>query len=501
MSGLESIDEEIKNKGIADILKEHSRWVLFAASAILLVGFLSLFIWSNEKPYRALYTGLSETDASKIVKELQKSKADYRLDGAGIILVPADKIYSTRLKLAGKNVTPSKTIGFEIFDQGNKFGLSEFTQKINLQRALQGELSRSIEELPQVESARVHLVFSKSSPFKDKERKARASIMIALFGSGQLSKKNVIAIQNLVASSTPNLSASDVSIIDSDGNLLSEPKGGNSDVQEGIKISIEKRLESRITTMLEKIVGDGNAIVRIVADINREYVEQDSTIYNPDEQVLRSSRILDESKTIGTAKGIPGATTSESKTNSGNTNTSQKAKKGDKVLNYEISSTKEKKVIPFGKVTKLYAAIVIGDRIKDGNAIPRSEEELLTLEEIVKGAMGFNEERGDIIKIKSVPLAVAKKDSTKPESSISKDTYFEIARYSLIFIIVLLLAIFLIIPLSKRIKEMGREPDKIEEKEEVVFAPGSETLPKVKKAVDDDGARAVRVVQEWVDQS
>ncbi|MDQ6996649.1 MAG: flagellar basal-body MS-ring/collar protein FliF, partial [Mariprofundus sp.] len=232
---------------IPQLLVKYRKLMLFAAASLMLIGFISLVLWSSEKPYRAIYAGMAEKDAAAVVEMLQKQHIPYRLEGGGTVMVPEDQVYQVRLELAGKGMTPAGNIGFEIFDKSNEFGLSDFTRKINLQRALQGELSRTIEVMPQVTAARVHLVMPKESAFAERDRKATASVMLQLAGSRHMAKKSVLAIQNLVAASVPEMSLDDVTIVDASGTLLSSnekeaPMSEGQTMQE-YRAKLEQRLE------------------------------------------------------------------------------------------------------------------------------------------------------------------------------------------------------------------------------------------------------------------
>ncbi|MCF6208049.1 MAG: flagellar M-ring protein FliF, partial [Ghiorsea sp.] len=185
---------------VQNALMKNRRGILFMAAALMFAGFVGLMLWSSESPYRTVYSGMDEKDAAAIVELLQKEKIPYKLQGSGTVLVPEDQVYAVRLKLAGEDMMPGNGEGFEIFDRANEFGVSDFTQKVNLQRAMQVELARTIEVLPIVSAARVHLVLPKESAFAERDRKASASVMLKLTGNKKLSPQTVGAIQNLVAS-------------------------------------------------------------------------------------------------------------------------------------------------------------------------------------------------------------------------------------------------------------------------------------------------------------
>jgi len=520
---------------IQNTLIGHRRILLFAAATLMLIGFLGLMLWSSETPYRVVYTGMNEKDAAAVVEVLQKEHIPYKLEGAGTVLVPSDQVYSTRLKLAGQDMMPAGgASGFEIFDRSNEFGVNDFTQKINLQRALQGELARTIEVLPQVTAARVHLVMPKESAFADRDRKATASVMLQIMGHKRMPKSTVVAIQNLVSASIPELDKGAVTVVDSSGNLLSaksdEQPSDEGQTMQSYQSKLEKRMENRIATMLEQVVGAGQAIIRVSAKINREYVEQNSTKFNPDEQVLRSQQTNEESRTSsqslpagvpGVASNTPGANPavladgSVAAGSQGSNQSGEKASHREQVNNYEISSTSEHRVVPFGSIKRLSIAVIVGGSYtteEDGSKtfVPKTKAELKGLQKLVQRASGYDEDRGDTVEIQSMPLLDI--SSTTDEEALqaieSKSFYLEVARYSLVGLALFLLAWFLLRPLAQRISSeqknaeeaaagklpaAGASPALSEEASKRL-----EQMQRTREAVIMDPDRAGKVLREWV---
>lgn len=511
---------------IQNSLMNNRRILLFVAGTLMLVGFLSLMLWSSEAPYRPIYSGMSEKDASAIVEMLQKEHVPYKLEGGGTVLVPADKVYAMRLKLASQDMMPGTGTGFEIFDRGNEFGISDFTQKINLQRAQQGELARTIEVLPQVTAARVHLVMPKESAFADHDRKASASVMLQLMGNKRMSKNTVEAIQNLVAASIPELDKSAVTIVDSSGNLLTskdDPQAaGEGESMQNYQSQVEKRMESRLTTMLEQIVGAGQAVVRVSAKINREYVEQNSKKYNPDEQVLRSQSSTEETRTSsqssasgvpGVASNTPGANPATALGGAGNKQAGDRASRRDETNNYEISSTTEHRIIPFGNLDKLSVAVIVGGSFTvdaEGNKtfVPRGKSELKGLQTLVRGAMGFDEDRGDSVELQSMPLLDISglSDTEALQSTENKAFYLELLRYGLVGVALFLLAWFLLRPLAQRITAAEKpSDDSLENSAALAYQPTLsdeartrlDKLERTRQAIVQNPDRAGKVLNEW----
>ncbi|MDQ6998857.1 MAG: flagellar basal-body MS-ring/collar protein FliF [Mariprofundus sp.] len=509
---------------VPQVLAKYRKIMLFTAASLMLAGFVSLVLWSSEKPYRSVYAGMAEKDAASVVELLQKEHIPYRLEGGGTVMVPEDQVYQVRLKLAGQGVTPSGNTGFEIFDQSNEFGLSDFTRKINLQRALQGELARTIEVMPQVHTARIHLVLAKESAFAERDRKATASVMLQLAGGQRLPKKTVIAIQNLVAASIPNLDQSNVSVIDASGTLLSSnekeaPMSEGQTMQE-YQGKLEQRMEQRISGMLEQIVGEGQAVVRVSADINREFVDQNNTRYNPDEQVLRSRKSSTEQRTStgGAALGVPGLASNTPGANGTATSTGTQpkdlAKRTEDVNNFEISSTQEHRVIPFGSIQKLSVATIVGGHYKTddkGEQIftARSKEEIADIQKLIERAMGYDEDRGDTVSVQSMPLIDISSvlDSEALTASENRVFYMQVARYSLAALALLLLAWFVLRPLATRIQESTANDDD-QNMSGSVNNPNHLTneamsrlanMEQVKHSIHQEPDRANKVFREWVD--
>lgn len=515
---------------IPHVLAKYRRLLLFAAGSLMLAGFIGLVLWSSETPYRAVYAGMSEKDAAAIVEILQKEHIPYRLEGSGTVMVPADQVYQVRLKLAGQGVAPSGNTGFEVFDQNNEFGLSDFTRKVNLQRALQGELARTIEVIPQVQAARVHLVLPKESAFAERDRKASASVMLQISGGQRLPKKTVTAIQNLVAASIPELDPGAVTVVDSSGTMLSgndkqAPMSEGQSMQE-YQARLERNIEQRIAGMLEQIVGPGQAVVRVSSMINREYIEQNSTRFNPDEQVLRSQKSIEEKHSStgasqapmgvpGMASNTPGANPAVTADGSVATASAPRdeANRSEVLNNYEISSTQEHRIVPFGSIKKLSVAVIVGGHYttgEDGKQVftPRSEEELASIRQLVERAMGYDENREDSLEVQSLPLMdiSSSADEEALQAAENKAFYLQIARYSMAALALVLLALFVLRPLAKRLAS----------NDDAAVASPAQTLPepaqmspeayqrlanleRLRQSVTHEPDRASKVLREWVD--
>lgn len=517
-----SVEGEIPLSRVQQSLMQNRRVILFVAAALMFLGFVGLMLWSSESPYRTVYSGMDEKDASTIVELLQKEKIPYKLQGSGTVLVPEDQVYAVRLKLASADAIPTNGEGFEIFDRANEFGVSDFTQKVNLQRAMQVELSRTIEVLPSVATARVHLVLPKESAFAERDRQASASVMLKLTGNKKLPQESVDAIQSLVASAVAELERSAVTIVDASGNMLSSSNDHQSSGEGQGMIDYQSKLEQgyevRLTSMLEQVVGSGQAVVRVSTAINREHVESNSKIYNPDEQVVRSSKnITEQRKAVdGVAMGVPGMASNDPETvnpedaRGAQEAQSEEATRNENTANYEISSKTEHRITPFGTIEKVSIAVIVGGSYTEGESgektfVPRGDEELSALKNLIRNASGFDEDRGDTVEVQSMALMdLSGAATTDMDSIVDKTFYLELMRYGLATLALFFVAWFVMRPMAKHIGESK----KLELKEMGLASDGT-TLPnlgsehvdqmnRARKAVLSNPDRASRVVNEWV---
>lgn len=503
---------------------KNRRLILAAAGMLMLAGFFALMFWSAQPEYRLLYGGLSDTEASQVVEALQQDHISYRLQGGGNVLVPADELYSARLRLAGQGAAPTGGVGFELFDKSQGFGLSEFAQQVNYQRALQGELARTIEVLPQVAAARIHLALPKKSAFIERQRPASASVLVKIIGGQRLPKETVRAIQNLVASSVPQLESEAVTVVDSAGNLLSgsdeeEPMSTGQTLNEH-QNNIERHLEARLTGMLEQMVGSGQAVVRVTADLDREQVEQERHQFNPDEVAIRSERETTENRAAreSTPSGVPGITANTPGQNgaqAGITATpGEEANRSERVINYEISTLTEHRVIPYGGIKRLSVAVVVGGQMQQTEGkqqfVPRDKQELKAIEALVQKAIGFNEERGDSVEVQSLPLVDIRDnvDTEAINAAERKAFYLQAARYGVAALALFLIAWFVLRPLARRIStpQPATNAPTAEAIASTHMLPQSslqhlEVQSAAKTLVAENPDRAAKILRQWTNRT
>lgn len=363
----------------------------------VVVGLVLLITFVNRPTFGTLFSNLAPQDASKIVDKLQEKKIPYQLEDNGkTILIPKDKVYDVRLSLAGEGLPQSSIIGYEIFDRTN-LGVSDFVQKINYRRALEGEIARTILQLDEVEGARVHIVVPDKSLFKEDEKPATASVVLKLKSGKPLRRESVQGMIHLISSSVEGLDPSSVTIVDSRGTLLSDMEKANSlgaktSTQYELQQKVENYLAQKAQSMLEGVVGHNNARVQVTAELDFRQMDRTLEQYDPDKTVVRSEQVTEE-------KNV----TKDSASPSTRSNT---------VTNYEVNKTLEHVIENVGGIKRLSVAAIVNNvpvqREKDGQTVtefqPRKPEEMNQLSEIVKRAVGFDEKRNDMISVVNLPF-------------------------------------------------------------------------------------------------
>ncbi|MFY9329874.1 MAG: flagellar basal-body MS-ring/collar protein FliF [Georgfuchsia sp.] len=500
-----------------------------AAFVALLFGAWS---WSQAPEYRVLYSNVSDRDGGDIVAALQKINVPYKFtDGGGAILVPAPYVYEARLRLASQGLPKGSLVGFELMENP-KFGTSQFLEQVNYQRALEGELARSIQSLSAVAGARVHLALVKPSVFYREQQKPTASVIVNLHPGRNLEPDQVSAIAHLVSSSIPDLSLKNISIIDQNGDLLStERNAGNHGIDPGqIKYvqDLEQSYAKRIESILAPLVGYENVRAQVTADIDFSQIEKAEELYkpnqNPADAVIRSQQ-TSESNSGASAQpgGVPGAlsnqppaqasapitapggATAAVSSTSGNT-------RKDSTINYEINKTIRHVQQPFGGIKRLSAAVVVNYRkvtSKSGKVSyrPLSAPELGQINDLVKEAMGYDKERGDT-------LNVANSQFTIPEQEVVVETPFwkkpstileakDIAKQLLIAGVAIFLVLGVLRPLLKDLAQARTRslpPMMTPEGQMITQAASTQQmdLEKVKQLARQEPKLVANVVKNWV---
>lgn len=380
--------------------------LLILSLVLLLTTIIILFVWSNKPSYVTLFSNLSEKDAGIVLQKLQEKNIPYQVSEHGnAILVPANIAREIRLELAKEGLPASSVVGYELFDKNN-LGMTDFVQKLNYRRALEGELARTIEQIDGVEKARVHIVIPEKSLFLEDQKPTTASVTLKLNQGKALTENYIQAIVHLVSSSVEGLSPENVTVVDTRGRILSN-LNQSSDViamssnQLQFTTRVEDYLTKKAQSMLDNILGTGNAIVRVNASLDFSKIEEKMELYDPDNTVVRSEEI-DESTT-------PSAVI----TGNGQETTNLPSKSTTTITNYEISRTLRNIINEVGSIKKLTVAVVVNKKPtiveKDGKKetiwVERSPQEIQTITELVKNAVGFNPERKDQITVQNIEFS------------------------------------------------------------------------------------------------
>ncbi len=338
-----------------------------------IVALVMLVTWANRPTFGVLFSNLDPADASKIIDKLKQSSVEYQIgDDGKAILVPRDKVYELRLQMAGQGLPQSSVVGYEIFDKPS-FGMTDFTQKVNFKRALEGELEKTILQLDEVDGASVHIVIPEKALFESEQKRTTASVFLKMKDGARLSPGEISGVQKLVAASVEGLDAGDVTIVDSRGTLLSTKNDGleaMSAAQYDVQTKVESYLTNKAQSMLDGVLGPGNAIVRITAQLDFNRDEKTTEQYDPNSVVLSEQTMQERS-------AVPGDTAAN---NSTRTNS---------VTNYDVGKTVEKIVGTMGGIKKLSAAIMVNGKYtetdKNGETsvkyTPRSENEMTQSDE------------------------------------------------------------------------------------------------------------------------
>jgi len=443
---------------------------------LVAAGFALMFFWANQVDYQLLYSNLSQEDAGNIVSKLREQRIPYKLAGGGeAILVPVEKVYELRLAMANDGLPSGGHVGFEIFDHSD-FSTTEFVQRLNYQRALQGELVRTISEFREVEHARVLVVMPKDSLFVEDSKVPTASVLLELRSA--LSAEKVAGIVHLVASAVEGLDPDQVTVVDTSGRVLF--KGPNQADQAALFSStkldyqreIEGQIAGRVQSLLEGIVGKDKAIVRVSSDIDFDQVDVSEEKYDPDSSVVRSRQRKSESS----EKGAPNASeASVMELDQGTTavqgagGTRAQTQKQEEVVNYEMNRVTRHVMKPSGAIKRLSVAAVVDgayevvtaeDGAETKKYVPRSPEELQEFEEIVKRAMGFDEDRGDQVYVSSLSLSMPP-DLERASEERGIDWLGFGRRHlktGLNLVLIILVFLFVVRPLVKSVKGIGTGP-------------------------------------------
>lgn len=494
----------LENLSEMTMLRQVGLMVGLAASVA--IGF-AVVLWSQQPDYRPLYGSLSGMDSKQIMETLAAADIAYTVEpNSGTLLVKADDVARARMKLAAAGVAPSDSnIGFEILDKDQGLGTSQFMEATRYRRGLEGELARTISSLNNVKAARVHLAIPKSSVFVRDERKPSASVLVELFAGRSLEPGQVLAIVNLVATSVPELSKSQITVVDQKGNLLSDMAENSALTQAGKQFDYSRRMESMLTqrvhNILQPVLGNDRYKAEVSADVDFSAVESTSEQFNPDQPALRSEQSTSEQRTASNGpQGVPGALSNQPpapasapQTTGGAAATAGAIQPGQPLLdangqqimdpatgqpmlapypadkrnqstkNFEldrsISHTKQQQ----GKINRLSVSVVVDDQVKvnpaDGavTRAPWTADELARFTRLVQDAVGFDASRGDSVSVINMPFSAERGEVIADPAFYTQPWFWDIVKQVLGVLFILVLVFGVLRPVLNNITGGGKK--------------------------------------------
>ncbi|EHM41863.1 flagellar basal-body MS-ring/collar protein FliF [Hafnia alvei] len=473
-------------------LRANPKIPLLIAGAIAIAVVAVLALWAKSPDYRVLYSNISDRDGGAIVTQLTQMNIPYRFaDNGTALLIPADKVHETRLRLAQQGLPKGGAVGFELLDQ-EKFGISQFSEQINYQRALEGELSRTIETLGPVQTARVHLALPKPSLFVREQKQPSASVTLNLQPGRALDEGQINAIVYMVSSSVAGLPAGNVTVVDQGGHLLTQSDGTGRDLnatQLKYANEVESRIQRRIEAILQPMVGNGNVHAQVTAQIDNAVREQTDEEYKPNQApnqaAVRSQQLSDSSQSGGQLSGgVPGALTNQPappatgnitnppQAGGANANTANAPRpastidtngrrsssasnaRRDETINYEVDRTIRHTQQKAGSVDRLSVAVVVNYATNaSGKSIPLTPQQLEQVTALVREAMGFSATRGDTLNVVNTPFTTSAEESGDVpfwQQSSFFDLLMTLGRYLLVLIVAFILWRKLVKPLLNK---------------------------------------------------
>ncbi len=417
------------------------------------------------QPKALLYSNLDMREAGSITQALEQAGVKYEVKGDGsTILVNRDEVASTRLLLSSQGLPTAGSVGYEIFDDSNALGQTDFVQQLNRQRALEGELARTIRSLDGVTSARVHLVLPKRQLFEEAAEEPSASITMGVGGRAP-TPEQVRAVQNLVAGAVPRMTPARVTVVDQHGKTLSA--GGESfagEMADSRKSEVEQRIAKTVKALVESVVGPGKARVNVTAELDLARVTLQEETYDPDGQVVRSEQTVEESANENEANDN-GMVTADANIPGGlgapdaGAGIASASGRTESTTNYEISKTVRTEVNEPGKVQRLSVAVAVdgvrpvGEDGAPGEYAARSEEEMARIEQLVRTAVGYDEERGDQVTVVNMPFDAPAElggvEASNPLTDFDKNDIMRAIELAILAIVAILIVFFVVRPLLK----------------------------------------------------
>ncbi len=511
---------------------------LIGAVVAIAVLTVLVLLWARKPIYTGLYSQLEMRDAGEIVQAIEQLNIPYKLNEKnGGIMVPASKVHAVRLQLAAQGLPRSGGVaGFELLDKQQGFGVSRFMESTRYQRAIEGELARSIATMDNVRSARVHLAMPKQSVFIRERDKPSASVVVNVYRGQMPTKRQVQAIVHLVASSIPGLAADRVTVVDQTGQLLT-----NKDKTTDLDLSnqqfaytrrVEQSYISRIEAILAPILGNKGVKAQVSAELDFTHTERTQESYDPDSAVVRSEQKSEERVFDGVEEGIPGALANEPPgaglapevidPAGDQAGATPLRSKRNSTINYEMDKTISHIRNPIGTVRRLSVAVVVDDRLSTNEEgelvrIPRSEEEMARLTALVKEAIGFNPQREDSVNVINAAFVAEPEQQQEVQPWWQQPWVLDIGKQLFGGLLVLILIFSVLRPLLRSLTqvpapvqrdedmpvdevELQRQAMQTEAQREMQAATHEDNLKTAKEIAKQDPKRVVQVVRSWLEE-
>jgi flagellar M-ring protein FliF len=449
------VDAHPAIKGLAGLTIARQIGLMLGLALSVAIG-VAIVLWSQEPSYGRLYSEIGESDVTEILEILNKENIKYKVEtGSGAIMVPMDQVSAVKLKLAAQGLPKSNSLGYELLDKDQGFGSSKSVETVRFQRALEGEIARTIMSIQSVKTARVLLALPVQSVFVRERKKPSASVIVNLYQGRSLDKGQVESIIHLVASSVPQLEAEQVTVVDQKGQLLnshdSSVAGNLTSKQFEYKKNIEEHLMGRIENILSPLVGSDGMRVQISADVDFTETDRTQEMFNPDLPALRSEQTSEEQSSLSPIQGVPGAlsnqptpagtapettppsTTAPGSTATTNPATSSPATPGsaakNATRNYELDKTITHTRLATGALRRLSVAVVVDDRhVAQGDGTVKgqsySQEDINRFSDLVKQAVGFDSSRGDQVTVTNVTFKMDELVEALPATPIWEQGWF-----------------------------------------------------------------------------
>ena len=540
-------------------LSNQQKILLMVAVAAVIALVVASSTWLKQADYRILFSNIAERDGGAIIAALDQMNIPYQFnESGGAILIPSNKVHEVRLRLASQGLPKGGGVGFELMEN-QKFGISQFAEQVNYQRGLEGELSRTIQSIGAVQAARVHLAIPKPTVFVREELKPSASVLLNLYAGRSLEPSQIAGIQNLIAASVPNLAPASVTLIDQTGAMLSQLKSklmdaGLDPVQIRYIQEIEASAIKRVEDILSPILGTGNYRVQVAADIDFSQSEQTAETHRPNttppEISIRSQQTSESASTMPSAQGVPGALSNQPPvpatapltqpavpgvgtpaagqqppvpgqinaagvqaqiSNVGQPINTRK----DSTINYEVDRTIRHTKQSVGTIKRLSAAVVVNHR-KDAKGIvkPIAEPELKQINDLVREALGFNQERGDSVSVANAPFTAIERSAT--DTPLWKDPEMlalakELFKYGAIAAILAYLLFKIIMPLVKTMlqpppasptRQLGGNINIVDEEDGQTAPPSAaqaleQKLGQARELAQQDPKVVANIIKDW----